>query len=258
MKNSLPQVVCLGRDVCADLELAELCEWWLANGKGGYAGGTVAGTLTRRYHGLLIAPFQSHLQRHLLFVKADVELLDGDQITPLHTNRWGSGAIDPRGHLAIEAFRLDGRMPVWHYRLDGVLIEARIWMEHGRHSACLAWRLLENPDDREVQLRVRLLTNVRDHHGVTGFETAVPTTITNDHELDVNYPGCPTLHFHSRCGAVERASFWVEDFDLPAERNRGLPDRDRHLCVGYMTFPIHGGHWVGMTASIEEDEPAST
>lgn len=256
MKNSLPQTVSLGRDVCADLELAEQREWWLANGKGGYAGGTVAGTLTRRYHGLLIAPFHSHLQRHLLFVKADAELLDGDQVTPLHTNRWGSGAIDPRGHLAIEAFRLDGRMPVWHYRLDGMLIEARLWMEHGRHSTCLAWRLLENPDDREAQLRIRVLTNVRDHHGITGFETAVPTTVTNDHELDVNYPGCPTLHFHSRCGVVERASFWVEDFDLPVERNRGLPDRDRHLCVGYMTFPLHGGHWVGMTASIEEDEPA--
>lgn len=255
MTYALPQTVHLGRDICGRLDLAEQHEWWLANGRGGYAGGTVAGTLTRRYHGLLIAPLQFSMQRHLLFAKADAELLDGGRTTPLHTNRWGSGAVEPRGHLAIESFHLDGRMPVWRYHLDGMLIEARIWMEHGRHSTCLAWRLLENPEEREVLLRVRLLTNVRDHHGTTGFGETSPTIAANDYELDVMHPGCHTLHFRSRCGVVERADFWVEDFDLPAERERSLPDRDRHRCVGYMTFPIHAGHWVGLAASIEEDEP---
>jgi len=254
MRKALPQIVRFERDVCTDLELAEQREWWMANGKGGYAGGTVAGTLTRRYHGLLIASFGSQLQRHLLLAKADVELLVGNQTIPLHTNRWGSGAIDPHGHLSIESFRLDGRMPVWNYRWEELLIEARIWMEHGSHSTCLAWRLLENPEARDVHLQVRILTNVRNHHGITQFETAKPTTIASDHELHVNYPDSPTLHFHSRYGEVERAEFWVEDFDFPVERSRGLFDRDRHLCVGYMTFSIHGGHWVGMTASIEEGE----
>lgn len=255
MKCELPQVVRLDRDVCGTLELAEQREWWLANGKGGYAGGTVAGTLTRRYHGLLIAPLQSNLRRHLLFAKADAELLDGDRVIPLHANRWGSGAITPQGHLAIESFRLDGRMPVWQYRLDGLLIEARIWMEQGRHSTSLAWRLLENPAQRKVQLRVRLLTNMRDHHGITNFDSPSPAQQINDREIEVTYPGCDTLYFHSHCGLAEPAHFWVEDFALPVERERGLPDWDRHLCVGYMTFPIHLGHWVGLTGSLEKIEP---
>ncbi|MGB8516670.1 MAG: amylo-alpha-1,6-glucosidase [Gallionella sp.] len=254
-RHILPQIVHLDRKVCSTLELAEQREWWLANGKGGYAGGTVAGTLTRRYHGLLIAPLESHSQRHLLFAKADAELLDGDLIKPLHTNRWVNGMVDPRGHLAIESFWLDGRMPVWRYRLDDLLIEARIWMEHGRHSTSLAWRLLENPTARNVSLRVRLMTNIRDHHGITGFENETPFFQVSDRDLDVTYPDCPTLHFHSRCGDVQIADYWLDDFDLPAERDRGLPSHDRHLCVGYMTFPIHLGHWVGLTASIEEDEP---
>lgn len=257
MKCELPQVVRLGRDVCSTLELAEQHEWWLTNGKGGYASGTVAGTLTRRYHGLLIAPLQSDLQRHLLFAKADAELLEGDRIIPLYANRWGSGSIAPQGHLSIESFRLDGRMPVWHYRLGDLLIEARIWMEHGRHSTSLAWCLLENPAQRKVQLRVRLLANMRDHHGVTGLDSPSPAQQISDCEIDVNYPDCPTLHFHSHCGVAEQAHFWVENFDLPIERERGLPDRDRHLCVGYMTFPILLGHLVGLTASIEQDEPAA-
>ena len=44
------------RAICGDLGQAERREWWIANGLGGYAGGTIAGSLTRRYHGLLIAP----------------------------------------------------------------------------------------------------------------------------------------------------------------------------------------------------------
>ena len=46
----------LGRALCGDLEQAERREWWIANGLGGYAGGTLAGILTRRYHGLLARP----------------------------------------------------------------------------------------------------------------------------------------------------------------------------------------------------------
>jgi 4-alpha-glucanotransferase len=256
MKTELPRMVHLNRADCATLELAERHEWWLTNGKGGYAGGTVAGTLTRRYHGLLIAPLGGTLQRHLLFAKADAELVDGGQSTPLYANRWGSGAVDPRGDLAIESFHLDGRMPVWRYRLDDMLIEARLWMESGRHCTHLAWRLLENPARREVDLRIRLMVNARDHHGVTAYDDVRSSLQISDHELNVAYPDCPTLHFHSRCGVAEQAHDWIEDFDLPVERERGLSSRDRHLCIGSMNFPIHLGHWVGLSAFIEPDEQA--
>src|SRR5882724_6384134 len=41
------------RDPDSDPHLSE--EWLVTNGLGGYASGTVAGAITRRYHGLLIA-----------------------------------------------------------------------------------------------------------------------------------------------------------------------------------------------------------
>ena len=139
MKLHLPQAVCLQRAQYQDLNAAEQVEWWLADGKGGYAGGTVAGTLTRRYHGLLIAPLQSSPQRHLLFAKADADLLDDERIIPLHSNRWRSGAINPQGHALIESFHLDGRMPVWRYRVDDLLIEARIWVSSASIRRTTGW-----------------------------------------------------------------------------------------------------------------------
>ena len=54
-----------GRAVCGTLAEAERREWWIANGRGGYAAGTIAGTLTRRYHGLLIAPVEAELRERI-------------------------------------------------------------------------------------------------------------------------------------------------------------------------------------------------
>lgn len=51
-----------------ELEQPELLkpEWLITNGLGGYASGTVAGPLTRRYHGLLVAALPTPLGRMVL------------------------------------------------------------------------------------------------------------------------------------------------------------------------------------------------
>src|SRR6478752_3496231 len=89
------------RAICGDLGQAERREWWIADGRAGYAGGTIAGSLTRRYHGLLIAPVGSPLGRRLILAKADATLIAGSCSFPLFTNRWKSGAISPAGHVRI-------------------------------------------------------------------------------------------------------------------------------------------------------------
>src|SRR5215470_1969246 len=83
------------RAICGDLAQAERREWWIANGLGSYASGTIAGSLTRRYHGLLIAPVASPLGRRLILAKADATLIEGSHSWPLFTNRWKSGDTAP-------------------------------------------------------------------------------------------------------------------------------------------------------------------
>ena len=81
-----PAEIAFGRDLCGDLDEAQRREWWLSNGLGGYAAGTIAGTLTRRYHGLLIAPVEPPLGRVFAFAKADAVLIDGARRLPLFSN----------------------------------------------------------------------------------------------------------------------------------------------------------------------------
>src|SRR5437763_12569120 len=172
----VPSPIRFTRAICGALAQAERREWWIANGLAAYAGGTIAGSLTRRYHGLLIAPVASPLGRRLLLAKADATLIAGSRSWPLFTNRWKSGAISPAGHVRIGSFHLDYSVPVWTYEIEDHQIEARIWMEPGAHTTYAAWRLRPEADPLEpgISLRVTLLANNRDHHGTTSVGSFDP------------------------------------------------------------------------------------
>ena len=123
-----------GRETCGDLAAAESREWLCTNGIGGFASGTIAGLLSRRYHGLLVAALQPPLGRTLVVAKVDETLIDDGVAWPLFTNRWADGTLDPHGYRHLERFRLDGTIPTWTYACGDVLLEKRVWMEDGANT----------------------------------------------------------------------------------------------------------------------------
>jgi predicted glycogen debranching enzyme len=252
METKLPELIRFGREICGDLVQAERREWWLSNGLGGYAAGTVAGTLTRRYHGLLVAPVNPPLGRHLVVAKADATLSDGVREWPLFSNRWGDGAVAPAGYLAVESFRLDGRTPVWRFACGELRLESRVWMEHGENTTYVGWRLLSGGSmpPGPLMLKVTLLVNARDFHGLARPWEFNPMIEADGAQMRVAYPNWFTLHLKSRGGPIVSRHDWYENFDLPVERERGLGDRDCHLCVGEAQLELHPNEWVGVVASL--------
>jgi glycogen debranching enzyme len=237
-----------GRAICGDLTQAERREWWLADGRGGYAAGTVAGTLTRRYHGLLVAPAEPPLGRRLLLAKADATLVDGDRRLPLHSNRWGSGALAPEGYRQLESFRLLGNRVCWRYALGDLVLEQWLWLAVGAHICHCAWRLVQ-PVARPLTLEVTLLANDRDHHGETRPGDFGVTHAGGGCALDLRLRGPVWLQLRTDGGTLEPRRVWIEDFDLPRERERGLADRDAHLWVARLSLPLDGT-WRGLTAGL--------
>ena len=238
-----------GPEVLGDLGAAERREWWLANGRGGYAGGTPALSLTRRYHGLLVAPVDPPLGRVLVLTKADATLHCGDAQYPLFTNRWGGGAIDPEGHKLLESFALDGTVPVWRFRCGEALLEHRIWLEPGADTVYLAWRL-EGPAT-DAALAVTFLANGRDHHGETWEHGFDPELAAGGTSLTVALPGRFILSITGTGGEITPRHDWYWNFDLPVERERGLADRDIHRHVGDGCLPLVPGEWAGYVASLK-------
>ena len=155
----------MGRETCGNLAVAESREWLCTNGIGGFASGTVAGLLTRRYHGLLVAALQPPLGRMVLVPKLD-EAVEYDGMShSLATNRWADGTVDPDGYRRIERFGLDGTIPTWTYACADALLEKQIWMEQGANTTYVRYRLLRARCP--VTLAVKVLVNYRDYHSTT-------------------------------------------------------------------------------------------
>ena len=194
MSKNHRHIIELDNAVCKDPADSSQLEWWLANGLGGYAGGTVCGELSRRYHGLLVAPVVSPLGRMLLLARADATLVIDDKETPLYSNRWNQGERVPES-CCLERFYLDADMPVWQFRVGQLTLEQRIWMPHGSQQVCLAWRLVGGGDPAAAEssdtgplLRIGLLASFRDHHAVSqvgGFDI---NTGLGEQGLQLHFP----------------------------------------------------------------------
>ncbi len=253
MNSALPHFIRCGRALCGDLVQAERREWWLSNGLGGYASGTVAGTLTRRYHGLLVAPVRPPLGRWLVFAKADATLVDGGREIALFSNRWAGGVISPHGYVHLESFRLEGRMPVWRYAIGDVVLEQRIWLEPGAHTTYVAWRLAPGAVNRELKLRVRLLINGRDHHESTHMADFQPVLEAPDPAQRLVHTEACSLRLLAVGGTIVDGVNWFENFDLPIERERGLAHRDHHFCLGEAVLNLRADAWSGVVGSLHAE-----
>jgi len=239
-----------GPETLGDLPSVERLEWWLANGRGGYAAGTVALDLTRRYHGLLIAPVDPPLGRCVVLAKADATVTIDGISYPLFTNRWGGDAVGPEGYKGLESFHLDGTVPTWRFRCGAHAVDYRVWMEPGADTVYVAWRLEGAPAD--AILGVTFLANGRDHHGETWPPGFSPEVSAEGARLTVNVPGRFTLRIAGTGGHVEARWDWYTNFDLPVERERGLGDSDAHRHVGDAFVRLEPGEWAGYAATIGE------
>ena len=133
-------IVGFGREICGDLAAAERREWLCTNGVGGFASGTVAGLLGRRYHGLLVAALEPPLGRTLLVATVDETVAYDGLERQLSTNRWADGTIAPCGYREIERFALDGTTPVWTSAVESGWSRART-----RHTSATASCARERP-----------------------------------------------------------------------------------------------------------------
>lgn len=91
MTNQKTPLLDFGREVTSNPQLAGQREWLVTNGIGGFAAGTIANALTRRYHGLLFAALQPPAGRTLLLTKVDETATYHAHAYPLFANRWQQG-----------------------------------------------------------------------------------------------------------------------------------------------------------------------
>lgn len=243
-------VVHFGRDIAGDLPAAEQREWLVTNGIGGFGSGTIAGLLTRRYHGLLFAALKPPLGRTLLVSHLqEIAEYDGHRYE-LATCRWSGGAVSPAGHRLIESFRLDGATPVWIFAFADALVEKRVWMQQGANTTYVSYKLVRG--NGPVNLEIKALVNYRDYHASTHAGDWRMNIDPVAHGIRVvGFEGAAPFRLLSLSAAAEPAHEWYYNFDLAVERHRGLDDREDHLHAGTFRAVFSAGEDVTIVATAE-------
>ena len=245
-------IVVFGREICGDLAAAERREWLCTNGVGGFASGTVAGLLGRRYHGLLVAALEPPLGRTLLVATVDETVAYDGLERQLSTNRWADGTIAPCGYREIERFALDGTTPVWTSAVADARVEKRIWMEQGANTTYVRYRVLRARTALVLQLKV--LVNYRDSHGATrGDGWRMDVTPVARGVRVIAFDGARPLLLLADHGDATTAHSWYRNFDLAVERARGLEAVEDHLHVATFRASLELGEALTLVLSAEAE-----
>jgi len=239
-----------GREVCGNLAVAQEREWLVTNGLGSYASGTVAGVLTRCYHGLLVAALKPPLARSLLVTKIDETIQYDGHHHRLFVNRWADDIVDPNGYWYLESFHLEGTIPVWRFAVGDALLEKRIWMAAEANITYVYYQLVRG--SQPLVLSFKVLVNYRDYHTRTKDNSWRMAVLRRENGMGVTaFPGAVPFYLLANRGEATIAHNWYNNFQLVAEGDRGLFDLDDNLYVGTFQATIAPAGNLTFVASTE-------
>jgi predicted glycogen debranching enzyme len=205
-------------------------EWLVTNGIGGFSSGTVAGVITRRYHGLLVAALPNPLGR-MVMLNTVVESIDAS---------------------SLAEFRLEGGVPVWRHELNGgeTMVEKRVFMPYRQNTVIMQYRV-----EGKAPLQLRLTPAVHFRQ----YEAPVSEPLHGDYSFTAGgqhfslaAAGQPLLRF-----AVEGRFAFVLDEErreqvmYPVEESRGCQAHGALWSPGAFVIDIAPGESAALIASTE-------
>jgi predicted glycogen debranching enzyme len=229
-------------------------EWLVTNGLGGYASGTVAGVLTRRYHGLLVAALPAPLGRTLMLSRLWERLRLPDRRVVVISDEDHVGVTLPlQGARYLTEFRLEAGLPVWRYDLGDAVIEKRLHLVHRQNTVHVRYALVSGATP--VRLTLRPTMHFRPHDEPVSESMGGPYTITaceDRYEVSAG-PGRPSLHLQIH---GERAAFTVDgklihDVLYRVEESRGYQASGGLWSPGYFRVDLEPGKDATVVASTE-------
>ncbi|HET8712193.1 MAG TPA: amylo-alpha-1,6-glucosidase [Gemmatimonadales bacterium] len=224
-------------------------EWIVTNGVGGYSSSTVAGIVSRRYHGLLVAALPNPLGR-VIMLNA---LLDSAEDV---TGRRALLSLEP-GESAASApiaklveFCLDGGLPMWRYAVGSTTIEKRVFMPYRQNTVVVLYRV---SGEEPVTLHLTPAVHFRN------YERPV-SELQNEHyafseqgkSFRLSAPDLPPLNIE-----IEGSYRFIEDprrreqIGYAVEEARGYEFRGTLWSPGTFVMRMSPGSTMALTASTE-------
>jgi predicted glycogen debranching enzyme len=232
-------------------------EWLVANGRGGYASGSVAGVPTRRFHGLLVAAMPPPIGRAMMLNHLfDWARLPNSEVVGLGGYERDGGRLEVGVAPVLRELRLEAGLPVWRFAIGSFVVEKRIFLAHMQNTAYVQYRVVEG--DGTIRMKLRPSVDFRPHEGsVAGPDPSKYVLSTTCGRFEIKGPDdYPTLRLRL---AGERHAFTIDDhvvknIDYRVERERGYDHVGALWSPGYFRADLAKGKDVTLVASTESWE----
>jgi predicted glycogen debranching enzyme len=238
----------------AEPEVLLTREWLVTNGLGGYAAGTISGIPTRRYHGFLVAALPAPFGRMMLLPQLSEQLrLPDGTIVRLGGEERAGGALQLYGAPYFSEFRLEDGLPVWRYKVGGVVLEKQVMLPHAQNTVHIIYNLVSGAGT--VRLKVMPLLHFRAHEAPVS--TPLPTRFTlmvEEERYEVSAGAdLPSLRMMLY---GQHTAFTVETRKIPnilfrIEGHRGYEHTGDLWSPGYFRVDLSCDHAATLVASTE-------
>jgi predicted glycogen debranching enzyme len=243
----------------ADLVQPELLaakEWLVTNGLGGYASGTLAGVITRGFHGYLIAALPTPLGRVMMLndLLEKLETTDGNSIQ-LSGEERVNAPLRAHGSEYLQEFRLEDGNPVWNFQFGDTQLEKRVLMVYRQNTVHISYKL---KGSGSFTLMLRPSVNFRHH------EAPVSTPLLGNYALTViedsfvisSQTDIPPLRLmlygQEKSLTMDRTRF--QEVIYRIEQSRGYAAQGDLWSPGYFSVLLNESHPVTLVASSESWE----
>ena len=205
-------------------------EWIITNGIGGYASSTIIGANTRKYHGLLIAPFTPPARRYLILSKIDESIeIDGKE-NILYTNICKNYVSE--GFKIQENFEKK-YVPIFTYQINDVTITKTICMQYGKNTVGILYNVKNGKNT--AKLKLTPIINFIDFHCMnTGKTYNLKQTIAkNKVKIVVDNMGMYPIYMQCSAGIYkEYINNTFNNMYYIEEEKRGFFPEENHSVAG--------------------------
>ncbi len=237
----------------SDVETLTETEWLVTNGLGGYASGTIGGSLTRVFHGYLIAALPAPFGRTMMLndILEEVVLPDGRAIPLNGFDRAGAERFGASPYLT--SFRVDLGLPLWIYEFDGLTLEKSLVLPHGQNTTYLNYRI--SSGSGALKLRLRPAVNMRGQEAPVDTPVEAYTFTVRDHRYELlkesnDLPPLRIMVLAEGTGLTVEPAV-IRDVIYPVERGRGYVWKGDLWSPGYFSVEITAGNDASLVASTE-------
>lgn len=235
------------REQLSDFEANIRREWAMANGIGGYAGGSVTGACSRTHQGYLIASLHAPVERFLILSRTIETVTQGGRDYHLETTQ-RKGGICREGLDYLTDFIYNGNV-TFVYRAGDLTVKKQIALVHGQNTVAVDYEIIN--DGACANFVITPLFNFREHSSLSAredlrfvLEDTAGSPSGGMYGFILRPEKNPNVHIgiaFSDGRLSERSRLYDEDTQYQIEVDNETEGLDCHYTPYDISFPVPAG-----------------